>query len=121
MSRHGVRVRLILAAVPHHLQPLPCMHELSVVTSLLALVREEMAKHGVQRLLSVRVRYGALTNIVPEALSFAFEALTAGTDFDGAVLEMEETPLELRCSECGSLFRRKKKSFSGDLPELRFA
>ncbi len=110
MSRHGVRVRLILAAVPHHLQPLPCMHELSVVTSLLALVREEMAKHGVQRLLSVRVRYGALTNIVPEALSFAFEALTAGTDFDGAVLEMEETPLELRCSECGSLFSPKEKN-----------
>ncbi len=58
------------------------MHEMSVVTSLLSIVREEMAKHDVHRLLLVRVRYGALANIVPEALSFAFEALTAGTDFE---------------------------------------
>ena len=69
------------------------MHEMSVVTSLLSIVREEMEKHDVHRLLLVRVRYGALSNIVPEALSFAFEALTAGTDFEGAVLETEEVPI----------------------------
>lgn len=86
------------------------MHELSVVTSLLALVREEMAKHGVQRLLSVRVRYGTLTNIVPEALSFAFEALTTGTDLEGAVLEMEEVPVTLRCAECACIFSPEGKN-----------
>lgn len=80
------------------------MHEMSVVTSLLSLIREEMAKHEVRRLLLVRLRYGALTNIVPEALSFAFEALTAGTDLEGAVLETEEVPLTLRCSECSAVF-----------------
>ena len=47
------------------------MHEMSVVTSLLSIVREEMEKHDVHRLLLVRVRYGALSNIVPEALSTA--------------------------------------------------
>lgn len=80
------------------------MHEMSVVTSLLSLVREEMEKHGVARLILVRVRYGALTNIVPEALSFAFEALTTGTDFEGASLETEEVPLTLRCSGCSAVF-----------------
>ena len=50
------------------------------------------------------VRYGALSNIVPEALSFAFEALTAGTDFEGAVLETEEVPITLKCSQCGHTF-----------------
>ena len=35
------------------------MHEMSVVTSLLSIVREEMEKHNVHRLLLVRVRYGA--------------------------------------------------------------
>ena len=71
------------------------MHEMSVVTSLLSIVREEMEKHDVHRLLLVRVRYGALSNIVPEALSFAFEALTAGTDFEGAVLAVSYTHLTL--------------------------
>ena len=73
-------------------------------TSLLSIVREEMEKHDVHRLLLVRVRYGALSNIVPEALSFAFEALTAGTDFEGAVLETEEVPITLKCSQCGHTF-----------------
>ena len=80
------------------------MHEMSVVTSLLSIVREEMEKHDVHRLLLVRVRYGALSNIVPEALSFAFEALTAGTDFESAVLETEEGSLTLQCFPCGHNF-----------------
>ena len=81
------------------------MHEMSVVTSLLSIVREEMEKHDVHRLLLVRVRYGALSNIVPEALSFAFEALTAGTDFEGAVLETEEVPITLKpCPACGEQY-----------------
>lgn len=84
------------------------MHEMSVVTSLLSIVREEMAKHDVRRLLLVRVRYGALANIVPEALSFAFEALTVGTEFEGAVLETEEIPITLKCSQCGHVFSPPK-------------
>ena len=79
------------------------MHEMSVVTSLLSIVREEMEKHDVHRLLLVRVRYGALSNIVPEALSFAFEALTAGTDFEGAVLETEEH-FFAPCPACGEQY-----------------
>ena len=68
------------------------MHEMSLVTSLLSIIREEMERHALHRLLQVRVRYGALANIVPEALSVAFEALTAGTDWEGAVLQTERNP-----------------------------
>ena len=68
------------------------MHEMSLVTSLLSIIREETERHALHRLLQVRARYGALANIVPEALSVAFEALTAGTDWEGAVLQAEEIP-----------------------------
>ena len=96
------------------------MHEMSVVTSLLSIVREEMEKHDVHRLLLVRVRYGALSNIVPEALSFAFEALTAGTDFEGAVLETEEVPITLKCSQCGHTFPAVKgEHFFAPCPACR--
>lgn len=74
------------------------MHEMSLVTSLLSIIREEMERHALHRLLQVRARYGALANIVPEALSVAFEALTAGTDWEGAVLQAEEIPLSLKLS-----------------------
>ena len=68
------------------------MHEMSLVTSLLSIIREEMERHPLHRLLQVRARYGALANIVPEALSVAFEALTAGTDWEGAVCKPKKSP-----------------------------
>jgi hydrogenase nickel incorporation protein HypA/HybF len=55
-----------------------------------------------------RVRHGALANIVPEAMRFAFEALTQGGPFEGARLELEEEPVVLRCS-CGASFSPEHK------------
>lgn len=81
------------------------MHEMSIITSLLDVIREEMLKHSVQKLFVVRVRYGALTNVVPEALTFAFEALTHGTEFEGARLETELVPFTLHCTACDQDFQ----------------
>ena len=80
------------------------MHEMSIVSSLLEMIDGEMKKHGVEKLLVVEVHYGVMAGIVPEALSFAFEALTTGTKFEGAVLETKEIPLTLTCSRCGHTF-----------------
>lgn len=80
------------------------MHEMSLTVSLLNIVREEMQKHGATSLILVRVRYGALANVVPEALSMAFEVLTADTDVDGARLEMIEEPVRLACGGCRKKF-----------------
>lgn len=80
------------------------MHEMSLTNSLLDIAREEMKKHGASRLLLVRVRYGALANVVPEALSMAFEVLTQGTDLEGARLELDEEPVILACGDCGREF-----------------
>lgn len=113
LARRGQRVSLLHM---HGHAPLPplaiaCfwrtmrrMHEMSLTVSLLDIVREEMQKHGATRLLMVRVRHGALANVVPEALAMAFEVLTVGTDFDGAALEMIEEPVRLVCGGCRKEF-----------------
>ncbi len=77
------------------------MHEFSLVAALLDIIREEMTKHGATRLLVARVRYGALNNVVPDSMHFAFEAQTRGTSLEGAALELEEIPLQLLCHACG--------------------
>ena len=84
------------------------MHEMSIVTSLLSLIDDELKKHQLETLLVVRVRHGSLANIVPEAMLFAFEALTQGGPFEGARLELEEEPVVLRCS-CGTCFSPEQK------------
>ena len=80
------------------------MHEMSLATSLLNIIKEEMAKAGKTRLIRVTLRYGALSNVLPEALSTAFELLTEGTDLAGAELVMLEEPASLVCASCGREF-----------------
>lgn len=80
------------------------MHEMSLCTSLLEIVRQEMEKHGAARLVRVRVRHGALANVVPEALAMAFEVLTADSELEGARLEMVEEAVTLACGACGREF-----------------
>ena len=45
------------------------MHELSIAQSLLALIEDEMTKHGKEKLITVKVRHGRLSSVVPEALA----------------------------------------------------
>lgn len=90
------------------------MHELSIVQSLLALIEDEMTKHGKETLVTVKVRHGRLASVVPEALEMGFEVLTAGTRLAGAKLLLEETPVVLRCRTCG-------REFTPDVPSAAFA
>lgn len=80
------------------------MHELSVAESLIKIITEEMAKYNLDKLLKVKVVYGQLSAIVPEALDTAFEVLTLGTPLAGAVMELEQKPMAVRCRRCGHKF-----------------
>ncbi|MDR1947476.1 MAG: hydrogenase maturation nickel metallochaperone HypA [Desulfovibrio sp.] len=81
------------------------MHEISLVASLLEIMRDEMGKYSAgTRLSSVIVRCGALSNALPEALSTAFTVMTQDTEFAGVDLEIEEDALRLACGACGEEF-----------------
>ncbi len=57
-----------------------------------------------RRVLGLTVRVGALSGAVPEALRFAFEALTEGTGGEGMWLELKEERARFRCAGCGGEF-----------------
>lgn len=80
------------------------MHEMSIVQSILGIVKEEMVKHDGQKLKRIVVKNGALAGCVSEALEFAWEALTLDGDFQGAEIEVIEVPLKVACGECGEVF-----------------
>jgi len=80
------------------------MHEMSLACNLLEIIRQEMEKHHARRLLLVRLRCGVLANVVPEALSMAFEVQTSGTSFAETKIELQMEPLCLRCGGCGREF-----------------
>jgi hydrogenase nickel incorporation protein HypA/HybF len=77
------------------------MHELSITQSVVDMVVERMAG---RRVATVRVRVGDLSGVVPEAMLFCYELVTAGTDLEGSRLEIERTPGRARCRHCGQDF-----------------
>ena len=87
------------------------MHEMSIAQSLVEILHEEMAKHQVQTLRSVRLHIGQLSAIVPESLSFCFEVMTSGTEMEGAELVMEIIPLKGVCRKCERPFEIQDYTF----------
>ena len=77
---------------------------MSIAMSLLELAEAEAAKNGCQRLLRLRVERGALSGVMPDALQFCFSALIEGGPHKGAILELVEIPVKLRCPACGEIF-----------------
>jgi len=80
------------------------MHELSIMASALDLALAQATKAGALRLHAIRLRIGALSGVVPEALEFAFEGLTPGTLAEGARLIIEDVPARFWCGPCGAEF-----------------
>jgi hydrogenase nickel incorporation protein HypA/HybF len=77
------------------------MHELAITQSVVDAVTE---RTGDARVTTVRVRVGRLAGVVPEAMRFCFELVTAGTPLDGAALEIEQPAGRGRCRACGATF-----------------
>ena len=80
------------------------MHELAIMDSALNQVLDRARKAGAGCVHVVRLRIGALSGVVPDALQFAFEALVPGTMAQSAKLEIEAVPARFWCGNCQSEF-----------------
>jgi hydrogenase nickel incorporation protein HypA/HybF len=75
------------------------MHELALADAVVAIA----ARHaGERRVVRVELRVGALRQVVPDALEFAFGLVAEGTPVEGAELVMEFVPAAGRCRGCGT-------------------
>ena len=75
------------------------MHELAITQGVVDAVTE---RTGTAPVTSVRLRVGRLSGVVPDAMRFCFELVTAGTPLDGAALEIEQPEGRGRCRACGA-------------------
>ena len=78
------------------------MHELSVAQNIIEIVQDNLSEEQKDLVKIIRVKIGKLTNILVDSLQFGFEALTRETNLDGAVLEIEQLPLTIKCLDCGN-------------------
>ena len=77
------------------------MHEVSVVVSLVDAVIKELEKYNVQKVNSITVTIGDLTNLGEEQMSFAYEIVTKDTKLEGSKLVIEKEAVRALCLDCG--------------------
>jgi hydrogenase nickel incorporation protein HypA/HybF len=80
------------------------VHELSVALQIRTVLEEElMTDDGPLVAESVRVQVGALANVVPEALQFAWpHAVSGSRSLDGSRIEIDWVDATLRCGDCAA-------------------
>lgn len=61
------------------------MHELALTREIVAIAREHA---GGRRVARVKVSIGALAAVVPDSVSFCFDACVKGSELEGARLEL---------------------------------
>jgi hydrogenase nickel incorporation protein HypA/HybF len=75
------------------------MHELSIADSMVRIADRHAAGRRVAR---VEVMVGALRQVVPSALEFAFGLVAEGTAVEGAEVAIEEVPAAGVCRGCAA-------------------
>lgn len=75
------------------------VHELSLCEAIAGVVRPHAAGRHVD---VVRVRVGALRQVVPESLEFCWSLIRGYESMPDAELELELVPAEVKCRSCGS-------------------
>lgn len=99
------------------------MHEVGIMLEAVRLAEESARAQGSARIRLLKLRVGALSGAVPDALRFAFEAVAAGTLAEGATLAIETVPARWWCGTCQAEFAAddplaacpRCQNWSGDL------
>ena len=80
------------------------MHEVSIMAEAVRLAVEATQAAGASRVLELRLRVGALSGVVPDALRFAFDVVCRDTIAAGASLKIEAVPAAGWCAACAEEF-----------------
>lgn len=80
------------------------MHETSLMQNLISIAEETLKEHNVKKVNSVTLSVGKLSNAMPDAIFFAFNAMTKSGLLKGAKLIMNEIPIKALCETCKSEF-----------------
>ncbi len=80
------------------------MHEFSLMDSILTTVESAAKEAGASRVTQIDLLVGELAQVMDEAMTFAFEALSEDTICDKATLNLKVVRPKSRCDECGCEF-----------------
>lgn len=77
------------------------MHELSLAMDLVEQLSEVVSRENASEVLEINIVIGAMSGVERVPFEFAFPEAARNTPMQGAVLNIEEVPLVLKCNDCG--------------------
>lgn len=82
------------------------MHELYIAQSIIGSVRESLPENvPAETVLEIRVEVGKLDAVVPDTLTFLFEAIRTDSGMPDASLKITEIPVRCLCRACQHEFK----------------
>ncbi len=77
------------------------MHEMGIALQIIEIATASIPKSDVPvQVETVNLKVGKLAAIVPDSLRFCFEIAAKDGPLSGAVLHIEEVPIQARCKDC---------------------
>jgi hydrogenase nickel incorporation protein HypA/HybF len=90
------------------------MHEVAIMTEAVRMASESAQAAGARRVTGLKLRIGALSGVVPEAMQFAWDVVRGETLLAGARLEIESVRGACWCATCQAEFETAE--FMGECP-----
>jgi hydrogenase nickel incorporation protein HypA/HybF len=80
------------------------MHELSIANEIVSVVTGELAGHDNCTVKRVKLLVGTHSGVEADTLAFCFPLAAEDSAIAGAELEIENSPLTIRCAACNGRF-----------------
>ncbi len=77
------------------------MHEYGIISNLIRITLDRLAKESVSKVLLVEIEFGEFLFINPENARMAFDSLVSGTILEGSELRLQFVPGKIHCTSCG--------------------
>ncbi|MBM4271810.1 MAG: hydrogenase maturation nickel metallochaperone HypA [Deltaproteobacteria bacterium] len=81
------------------------MHELAVTESILNIVLKHAQANKAEKILSISLKIGELSDLVGDCIQFYFDYLSKNTIAEGAAIEIERSPVIFQCRTCSDTFQ----------------
>ncbi|MGD2160758.1 MAG: hydrogenase maturation nickel metallochaperone HypA [Gammaproteobacteria bacterium] len=78
------------------------MHELAICQALMNQVENIAAERNARSVVSIVIGMGPLSGVEAQLLKHAYPVASAGTVAEGAELVIENLPVRVSCSQCGT-------------------
>jgi hydrogenase nickel incorporation protein HypA/HybF len=80
------------------------MHELAVTESILKIVLKHAQTNGAEKVLTISLKIGELSELVGDCIQHYFDYLSKDTIAEGAKLDIERSPIIFQCNDCKNTF-----------------